>query len=282
MITTKAQAIAIINDHLGVNIGDFKRESRLMYSYNKTTKLPMLVTAVRKDSLVGLLSDTYDSFAVIGDRVVLYNKFRDSGLTYARESAFYTIDGKVYVNTYMDYLYGMFTANGDAIAKTAEYKAVLERTGAVSRPTVFMEMATDRSVFYEDPEEFKSSLVEAVISANAVPSTNEIEISADVRYGGKLIQPHRMRWELWPEQTIPGIPVNKDNIRATSEQIPGVFNFRVATDLRNRKAYILMSPKQVSVNCFIWLKESDDDTAYFQVNKVIDLSPIIPAYDYFG
>jgi len=105
-------------------------------------------------------------------------------------------------------------------------------------------------------------------------------LTADFYIKGVKTSPSVIRWWLTPDyKQVSWVPSATGNL--LGEYTSGQLSLTIDTDLRNRKDFVIMSPKNVRIQCQVQYKLDDGTLSSVLFDKTMDF-PELPIFNYFN
>ena len=308
MLRTKEQVIQSLNDHFGEEMTYWNLNSRVIWMYqaangtgkyqnNKNIDYTMhgqIGKPVEKIVLSELeakypfmheaLLQHWGASIMEGDdtSVALYIKKGNMWKKdYTKVTAIRKIDGGYELVTFPSFLYDKFIESMHIMEGNSSYNKAVELSG-IENPTdhqVAIRMATIEYTSIKDIPDSVVNEIKMDCEITFLTEEQEVEIEGIYTYNGERTNPQKWLWFIDPAEGAVGT-ASRGN--AAGEAIAGKGKFRISSDFRNRDTFIIMNTKDVRIRGYAWYKETDGEMRHVSCDKTIDLSEVLPTYDYYG
>jgi hypothetical protein len=232
----------------------------------------------------------YSVVGLIGKPVEVEDNVEDNSVSFIKTGTVYrkpytmvttiTKTGDTYsVIKYWTFLYDTYLANMDKMRGNSSYLKAVEMTGMEnpSDEDVATVMGTLIYGTRKDAPEIDPELV--TLEVTAEEEDGRMRIKGKFMIDGVETNPLRWRWWVNPAKGVIG---TTSSGKAAGEYIGGRNSFTVNTDFNDRHSFMIMNPEDVEIKCYAQYKEADGDMKMVHKSVTVDMSDVLPLFDYFG
>ena len=233
----------------------------------------------------------YTVAGIIGSSVEIENEVPGVSVTFKKEGSInrvpYTMlttiekmDGSYKLVKYWDYLYNNFFVNMDKMRGTTDYAKALEVLGVTDATDeeVALAMSTQYHTLRKDVPDVAPELMTLDVTVTEDTELNRYFVNGVFKIDGEVANPLKWMWYIVPKSDVPGIP---GSAKAAGAYVGGRSSFFVNNDFTDRKSVTLMSTKSVDIKCYVIYKEADGDLKPVNTTINVDMSNLLPQFDYF-
>lgn len=281
-LTSKEAVIAHLNNFFNDEFQHWEVDTRIIWIYQA------------KDGTGKYASQSnlnYSVAGMVGKSVEVEDNLEDNSVSFIKKGTIYrkpytmvttvtkTGENSYSVIKYWTFLYDTYLENMDKMKGTSNYTKAVEMTGMEnpSDEDVATVMATTIYGVRKDAPEIAPELV--TLDVTAVEEDGKMRITGKFMIDGVEANPLRWRWWVNPANGVLG---TKSSGKAAGEYIGGKKTFTVNSDFRDRGSFMIMNTEDVEIKCYAQYKESDGDLKMVHKKITVDMSDVLPLYDYFG
>jgi len=280
-LTSKESVTAHLNEYFDEEFQHWENHSREIWTYKSREGVGVYSSQENLNSSV---------VGAIGRPCVVEENLEENSITFTRTKLFrkkmhtstvtVTKKGDSYsVVKFWSFLYETYLENMDKMRGNPSYEKAVSVTGweSPSDEEVALVMATTIYGIKKDVPDVATGLI--TLEVKTEEEDGKIRITGKFMIDGVETTPLKRMWWVNPSEGAIG---TASSGKAAGEYIGSRSTFTVNTDFNDRDSFIIMNPKDVDVKFYCQYKEQDGDLKMFNKTITVDMSDVLPLFDYYG